>query len=145
MVNSNDSEIVPGATLEFLLRIGGLYCSDVKDPDDPRTLKPWKVKITGVKKQRAGVTILNNVINPLKGENAVLQYDLEKSGTVTINIFSLSGDIVKTLFKGTQAEGSYSFTWDGKNTGGRAVARGIYFIRLVGPGIDEYRKVLVVK
>ena len=145
IIPSNDSEIKPGATLEFLLRLGGLYCSDVRDPDDPRTLIPWKVKITGVKKQRAGVTILNNVINPLEGEKTVLQYDLEKSGAVTINIFSLSGDVVKTLFKGRQAKGSYSFTWDGKNTGGRAVARGIYFIRIVGPDVDEYRKVMVVK
>ncbi len=145
IIPSNDSEIKPGATLEFLLRLGGLYCSDVRDPDDPRTLIPWKVKITGVKKQRAGVTILNNVINPLEGEKTVLQYDLEKSGAVTINIFSLSGDVVQTLFKGRQAKGSYSFTWDGKNTGGRAVARGIYFIRIVGPDVDEYRKVMVVK
>jgi hypothetical protein len=110
-----------------------------------RTVEPWSVKIRDPKKQRSGVTILNNVINPLEGEKTVLNYDLEKSGSVTINIFSLSGDVVKTLFKGRQASGNYKFTWDGRNTGGRVVARGIYFIRVIGPDIDEYRKVLVVK
>ena len=29
--------------------------------------------------------------------------------------------------------------------GGRAVARGVYFIKVVAPGINEIRKVLVVK
>jgi flagellar hook assembly protein FlgD len=72
-------------------------------------------------------------------------YDLPKTGAVTINVFNLSGEIVKTLFKGTQPKGSYSYTWDGTNKGGRKVARGIYFIRVVGPDIDEYRKVMVVK
>jgi fibronectin-binding autotransporter adhesin len=35
--------------------------------------------------------------------------------------------------------------WDGRNSGGRIVAKGIYFIRIVAPDIDETRKVLVVK
>ncbi len=125
--------------------LNGLYAGYLANPNDPTSLRPWVIPIKGVKQQRAGVSILNNVINPTKGEKAILRYELEKSGSVTINIFSLSGDVVKTLFKGRQASGSYSYTWDGKNTGGRAVARGIYFIRIVGPDIDEYRKVMVVK
>jgi hypothetical protein len=40
---------------------------------------------------------------------------------------------------------SYTTGWDGKNCGGRIVARGIYFIRVVGPGFEEMRKVLVVR
>ena len=37
------------------------------------------------------------------------------------------------------------YHWNGTNNSGNAVARGIYFIRVVGPGIDETRKVMVVK
>ena len=145
IIPENDKDMEAGTDLDFLIRVGDLYCARAADSSDPRTVAPWSMKVRGVKKQRAGVTILNNVINPLEGEKTILTYDLEKSGTVTINIFSLSGDVVKTLFKGRQPSGSYRFTWDGKNTGGRAVARGIYFIRVVGPDIDEYRKVMVVK
>ncbi len=145
LIPENDSEMTAGKRMDFIFRVGDLFCARVANPDDPRTVIPWSVKIEGVKEQRSGVTILNNVINPLKGEKTVLSYDLKKRGGVTINIFSLSGDVVKTLYKGTQPAGSYSFTWDGKNSGGRVVARGIYFIRVVGPGISEYRKVLVVK
>jgi hypothetical protein len=35
--------------------------------------------------------------------------------------------------------------WDGRNLSGDPVARGMYFIRIVAPGIDEIRKVIVVR
>jgi len=49
------------------------------------------------------------------------------------------------LTRGTQAAGTYTTSWDGKNRSGAPVARGIYFIRVVGPDFDEIRKVLVVR
>ncbi len=145
LIPESDSEVSAGKDLEFIFNIGGLYAGRLLDSSDPRTIAPWKIPIRGIKKQRSGVTILNNVINVSNGEKTILKYDLSKTGTVTINIFSLSGDVVKTVFKGRQPKGSYSYTWDGTNAGGRRVARGIYFVRVVGPDIDEYRKVIVVK
>jgi flagellar hook assembly protein FlgD len=91
------------------------------------------------------VTILHNVINPLRGEKTNLHYVVDKPGYVTITVFDLSGDIVNVLYRGQQAAGQYSTSWDGRNRGGRIVARGLYFVRVVGPGFDEMRKVLVVK
>jgi flagellar hook assembly protein FlgD len=64
---------------------------------------------------------------------------------VTITVFDLKGDIVNVLYRGQRAAGEYSTTWDGRNRGGRVVARGLYFIKVVGPDVNEIRKVLVVK
>ena len=44
-----------------------------------------------------------------------------------------------------KAAGDHIYFWDGKNNGGNPVARGIYFVRIAGPDIDEIRKILVVK
>jgi len=60
-------------------------------------------------------------------------------------VFDLSGSIINVLVRGNQAAGTYTTSWDGKNRGGRPVARGIYFVRVVGPDFDEIRKVLVVR
>jgi hypothetical protein len=106
---------------------------------------PWSFQITAPIVQRGGVSIYNNVINPNRGEKALLTYTLNKGGMVTVNIFSLDGSLVYAVHRGSQAPGTYDRYWDGKNMGGRAVARGIYFVRVVGPGIDEIRKVMVVK
>ena len=49
------------------------------------------------------------------------------------------------LQRGTQDAGDWAVTWDGRNRGGRAVAPGLYFVRIAGPGIDQVRTVLVTK
>jgi hypothetical protein len=144
-IPGNDPEVKSGTRMQFVLRIGDLYCAQLTNPNNPTTLAPWSFTYKEVVAQRAGVTILNNLINPTNNEKAFLQYSLQTSGTVTIHVFALDGSIVRVLFRGRQGAGEYTFSWDGRNTGGQIVARGIYFVRIVAPGIDETRKVLVVK
>ncbi len=144
-IPSADDEIVSGSEVQFLLQLGDLFCARLLDEDDPRTIIPWSFSIKDITRQAAGVTILNNVINPENGEKTILTYDLATSGMVVINVFNLSGDLVDVLHRGAQGAGSYTYTWDGKNRAGNNVARGIYFIRVVGPNIDEFRKVMIVK
>ena len=144
-IPADDQEIEEGSNLEFVLRLGDLYCARLTDPSDPLSLAPWVIPIRGVIEQRSGVTILNNVINPLNGEKTVITYETSKAGMSVVQIFTLDGSVVKVLQRGRQTAGKYSYSWDGTNAGGNAVARGIYFIRVVAPGIDEYRKVMVVK
>ncbi|UCF98314.1 MAG: T9SS type A sorting domain-containing protein, partial [Spirochaetaceae bacterium] len=139
-----DSEVDSGANIEFVLKVGSLYCARTTNSTDPRTIEPWSFKLKDTT-QRGGATILNNVINPTLGETTTIVYTVTRPGPVTIQVFTLSGDIVKVLQRGQKTQGSYTVTWDGRNGGGRPVARGMYFIRIVGPGVDEYRKVLVVK
>jgi flagellar hook assembly protein FlgD len=91
------------------------------------------------------VTVLNNVIDPTKGETARLSYQIATEGAVTITVFTLDGNVVRRLYSGSRAVGDYSTAWDGKNLSGATVSRGVYFIRVVGPGIDEIRKVMVVR
>jgi hypothetical protein len=110
-----------------------------------RRVKPFSFRLREMVSQRGGATILNNVINPDRGDSAVLQYVLTRSGRVTIQVFTLDGNLVRVLERSSRAAGEYAVSWDGRNSGGRGVARGLYFIRIVGPDIDEIRKVMVVK
>jgi hypothetical protein len=115
-------------------------------PDDwYRRIKPFTVEIHDLTLQRSGVTILNNVINPTRGEKTILHYALKSGGRVTIQVFTLDGNLVQSLVRESKNAGEYRVSWDGKNRGGRDVARGLYFIRVVAPDIDEIRKVMVVK
>jgi hypothetical protein len=109
------------------------------------TVSDGIITLEEVVSQKGNVAITNNVINPNAGEQARLLYQLESDGNVTIQVFNLAGDIVAVLHTGRQAAGEYEVFWDGRNSGGRIVAKGIYFIRIVAPDIDETRKVLVVK
>jgi hypothetical protein len=103
------------------------------------------ITLSDVVPQKGDVAIVNNVINPGAGQTTRLIYRLKRGGNVKIQVFTLSGDIVAVLLSARQTAGEYDVFWDGRNSGGRIVAKGIYFIRIVGPGVDETRKVLVVK
>ncbi|MBE3120187.1 MAG: T9SS type A sorting domain-containing protein, partial [Candidatus Atribacteria bacterium] len=156
LIPGNDSEIVDAARVEFLFQVlagagiaKDLFCARLTDPaaaDWYRRVVPWAFDIHEIKMQKGNVTILNNVINPSLAQTVTLQYLQPTKGSVTISVFDLAGNLVRVLARVSgQAEGDYAITWDGKNKGGRSVARGIYFIRIVAPGIDEMRKVLVVR
>jgi hypothetical protein len=108
-------------------------------------VRPFSFGIHGITRQRNNATILNNVINPTKGERVYLDYTLNSGGPVTIQVFTLDGTLVQVLERGNKTPGNYRASWDGRNRGGRPVARGMYFIRIVAPDIDEIRKVMVIK
>ena len=88
---------------------------------------------------------MNNVINADLGEKTVLKVNMPAEGNLNIAVLTIDGNIITYLNKGKLSEGEHWFTWNGKNRSGNSVARGMYFIRVSGSGIDETRKVMVVK
>ena len=60
-------------------------------------------------------------------------------------VMTLDGNIITYLNHGKTEAGEHYYSWNGKNNNGSLVARGMYFIRIVGSGFDETRKVMVVK
>lgn len=105
----------------------------------------WSFKIKSIKQQRGRVTILNNVINVNAREQAVLEVNVPKEGNLNVFVMTVDGNIVKRLNHGRVNSGTHYYRWNGTNNASKPVARGLYFVRVVGPGIDETRKVLCVK
>ena len=145
LLPGTDTEFQSGKKVEFIFRLGNLFCARLADPTDPTSLVPWSFMLQEPIRQRGGVSIYNNVINPENGEKVVLTYEVTRPGMVTVQVFSLDGSLVYVIHRGPQGKGTYTYTWSGRNMGNRIVARGIYFIRVVGPDMDEIRKVMVVK
>ena len=147
-----------GDQISFLFKMGNytvdhfgngtiepLYAVRLKNPNDITSLDLWSFKIKETTLQRGGVSILNNVINVDYGENTVVQVDLKESGNLNVIVMTLDGNIVTYLRHGHTAAGTHYYKWNGTNNGGSKVARGLYFVRVIGPGIDETRKVMCVK
>ena len=113
--------------------------------DNLLSLDLWSFRLKSIVNQRGGVTILNNVIDSTKGEKTVVKVTLEQETNLNVMVMTLDGNIVDYLHRGTASAGEHNYSWDGTNRSGKPVARGMYFIRVTGKGIDETRKVLVVK
>ncbi len=122
-----------------------LFALRQTEPANLMSLDLWSFRLKDVVSQRGGVTILNNVINSSQREKVVVKVNQPQQGNLTVLVMTLDGSIVDYLHRGSSEAGEHFYSWDGTNRRGHSVARGMYFIRVTGPGIDETRKVMVVK
>jgi hypothetical protein len=67
-----------------------------------------------------------NPFNPA----TVIEYDVPRNARVTVAVYNLLGQEVKTLVDEYQNPGYYTVTWNGKNENGSEVPCGVYFYRL---------------
>jgi len=86
-----------------------------------------------------------NVPNPFN-PTTIIRYDVPQSGSaVSLEIYDVSGRLVKTLVDGRQSAGAKSVTWDGHDGAGRPVASGVYFYRLTAPNYTKTHKMVLMK
>jgi hypothetical protein len=71
--------------------------------------------------------------NPSRGSAAV-GFSLARTGMVELAVYDAQGRLIRTLLSGQRPPGSYSCTWNGRDTSGRLVSPGAYFIRLTVDG-----------
>lgn len=64
---------------------------------------------------------------------------------ISIKIYSISGQLIKTLFSGTKRSGLHEFHWDSKNDTGELCSSGIYIIRAQSQNQYISRKILLTK
>ncbi|MCK4696180.1 MAG: T9SS type A sorting domain-containing protein [Candidatus Cloacimonetes bacterium] len=90
---------------------------------------------------------LNNYPNPFNPSTtisfSILEKDKEKP--VTLNIYNIKGQKVKTLVNNKFDAGEHSVVWDGRDFKGKPVSSGIYFYKLKidGKNIDTKRCLLL--
>ncbi|HNH32661.1 MAG TPA: tandem-95 repeat protein [bacterium] len=82
-----------------------------------------------------------NPFNP----STTIAYDLAKEGLVTLTVYNVLGQKVKTLVHGHAPAGSYKLLWDATDERGKRVSTGVYFYRLETPGFVQTRKMLLMK
>jgi len=67
------------------------------------------------------------------------------SGGERLEIYDLSGRLVRRIDLSSLPPGYHLIRWDGRNGLGEEVTSGVYFITLVGDGFSESLKALVVR
>lgn len=93
--------------------------------------------------------LLSNYPNPFNPETWI-PYQLAEPAEVTLRIYAISGELVRTLALGHQPAGIYQTRtraayWDGKNAFGEPVASGVYFYTLTAGDFNATRKMLIMK
>jgi hypothetical protein len=82
--------------------------------------------------------------NPTHGR-LVVDYQIPRSGAVSLKIFDISGRLVKNIVDGIQKPGHYSAVWDGTDRSGHMVSAGIYFVQFICPDYVRTEKSIFLR
>lgn len=93
----------------------------------------------------AGQTVLHaaspNPFNPMTR----IPYTLEKESAVQLQIFNLSGQLVRSLIDGREGAGNHAVIFDGRDNRGASLPSGVYTARLVSDGDVQTTRLLMLK
>ena len=78
--------------------------------------------------------------------NFMLPASMASDTEVSLAIYNMHGQIIRTLFNGIVCAGSYSATWKGENNHGKQVPAGVYFCKLTaGEELEQARRIILKK
>ncbi|MEW6004799.1 MAG: FlgD immunoglobulin-like domain containing protein [Stygiobacter sp.] len=103
-------------------------------------------KVTDVENEKIPTefTLEQNYPNPFN-PSTLIKYSLPKNAYVTIKIYDMLGNEIKTLVSNESAAGNYSVQWNGDDNFGNKVSTGAYIYRITAGDFTAVRKMLLIK
>ena len=134
-----DSSVTPGQA--YWYKLGDVDKSGKTTWHGPVLAKAGhKIKISFSLKEPAA----NPSTGKVRLEYSVSGYQGDKQRPVTLKIYNISGQVVKTLIDERQGPGHYTIWWDGKNNESKKVGSGTYFCHFKANG-ELVRKLIRIK
>ena len=93
--------------------------------------------------QPTGVRLFQNYPNPVR-EKTMLRFSVPANTSISLNIYDISGRLVKTLARGIPGAGSYFTVWNGTDNNGKMVPGGVYLCNLKAGSYSLTKKLLVI-
>lgn len=88
--------------------------------------------------------LYQNYPNPLNPSTSI-SFDLDAASMVTLSIYNITGQLVRTLENRRLNAGAYTFEWDGRDRQSRVSPSGLYISRLQVGSLIEQKKMLLIK
>ncbi|MFA4948070.1 MAG: FlgD immunoglobulin-like domain containing protein [Candidatus Krumholzibacteriia bacterium] len=88
--------------------------------------------------------LTQNFPNPFN-PSTTIKFDLEEKGPVTLKVYNVAGQLVRTLVDEARDAGAYSAVWDGRNNIGADASSGIYFYKMETAGFLATKKLVLLR
>ena len=82
--------------------------------------------------------------NPMRAGTHIA-FDLPVDASVSLEVFDVSGRLIRTLARQALLAGEHRIAWDGADNNGRSVARGVYLYRLRAGAFEATRRMVVIR
>lgn len=85
-----------------------------------------------------------NYPNPFNPTTRI-DYQLPNDGFVSLKVYNMIGQLIKTLVNERQSTGSYSIVWDGTDQSSESVSSGTYIYQIQAGDFVQTRKMVLMK
>jgi len=89
-------------------------------------------------------SLAQNYPNPFNPQTTIA-FSLKERGHVSLKVYNVNGELVKTLINEQRNSGADTKTWDGQNDAGETVSSGVYFYKLVTSNFTQTKKMVLLK
>jgi hypothetical protein len=115
----------------------------VTNPGDPADF-PNVTSITRLGAVTAGYELSRNYPNPFN-PSTTIEFSVPNSGKVRLDVYSITGDLVRTLWNEEVMPGQYATRWNGRDDAGRLASSAMYLYRLTAGDVVITRRMVMLK
>jgi len=107
-------------------------------------LNDTAVALSPIEAQPAAFALLPNFPNPFNSSTTI-HYTLAARQYVELSLYNLTGQKLLELDHGERSPGTYSISWDGRDSQGRNLTSGLYLYQLRSGRQQQTRKLLLLR
>ena len=89
-------------------------------------------------------SLAQNYPNPFN-PSTTIKYSVKNNAHVSLKIYNVAGQLVRTLVDSDMNAGAYTETWNGRSNTGNSVSSGVYFYKLVTKDFSMTKKMVLLK
>ncbi len=108
-------------------------------------MPPAEIGVPAGVPARTSATALGRATpNPFT-QGTVISYRLASAGQVSLEIYNVEGQLVRTLVRSGVDAGTHTVLWNGRDDSGKAAARGVYFCCMETDGYRATEKIVLIR
>ncbi len=114
---------------------------------DMNTQRVMKIQVNIIYEQAPvplDYILFQNYPNPFNPSTSV-KFQVPKTSDVTIKVYDMLGQEVRTMFSGEVLRGNYTVEWDGLNDAGQQMSSGSYIYRMIAGEFMQAKKMVYIK
>lgn len=140
----NSSQALHYTFIDREVSIGQTYYYKLADIDYSGHIKLHGPISVTIKAQPKDYTLKQNYPNPFNPTTTIV-FAIAVPGHVSLKIYNMQGELVRTLIDAPKDAGEYAVSWNGRNDYGQQVASGSYIYLLKSGQFEQQRKMLFTK
>lgn len=113
----------------------------INETDLTEIVKPALIKVQGIP---LSLELKQNYPNPFN-PSTTIDFVLPEKGKISLKIYNIKGELVRTLVSSVKAKGFHTVVWNGSDDYDKSLSSGVYYYSLKTDFGNRVQKLMIVK